>query len=83
MMAHASAHVFDAANKYNGWTEVGTYIVNWIAGLICLIIAGFFAPLVLSSQYLLNLDRFLSYQWDQYLWGLVYFQQQDVLQKRG
>lgn len=67
MMAHASAHVFDAANKYNGWTEVGTYIVNWIAGLICLLIAAFLALLPLSLQCLQNLVHFLSYQLDHFL----------------
>ncbi|WP_396584278.1 type IV secretion system protein [Bartonella grahamii] len=59
MMAHASAHVFDAANKYNGWTEVGTYIVNWIAGLICLLIAAFFSTIGFIVTMFAKLGSFL------------------------
>ncbi|WP_375635046.1 MULTISPECIES: type IV secretion system protein [unclassified Bartonella] len=59
MMAHASAHVFDAANKYNGWTEVGMYIVNWIAGLLCLLIAAFFSTIGFIVTMFAKLGSFL------------------------
>ncbi|EJF75973.1 type IV secretion system protein [Bartonella alsatica] len=59
MMKHASAHVFDAANKYNGWTEIGVYIVNWIAGLICLLIAAFFSTIGFIVTMFAKLGSFL------------------------
>ncbi|WP_019223223.1 type IV secretion system protein [Bartonella rattaustraliani] len=36
MMDHAAAHAFDAANAVS-WHALGSYIVNWIGGLLCIL----------------------------------------------
>ncbi|WP_039761281.1 type IV secretion system protein [Bartonella queenslandensis] len=59
MMQHASAHVFDAANKYTEWYDMGKYLVNWIAGLICLFIAGFFSTIGFIVTMFAKLGSFL------------------------
>nr|ADN97088.1 VblB6 protein [Bartonella sp. TT0105] len=59
MMKHASAHVFDAANKYTEWYDMGKYLVNWIAGLICLFIAGFFSTIGFIVTMFAKLGSFL------------------------
>ncbi|WP_317992840.1 type IV secretion system protein [Bartonella gliris] len=38
MLEKGAAHVFDAA-KAASWYAVATYVVNWIAGLFCLVVA--------------------------------------------
>ncbi|UNE53882.1 type IV secretion system protein [Bartonella machadoae] len=38
----ATAHVFDAANQHKGLTEMGRFLVAWIAGFICYVVACFF-----------------------------------------
>ncbi|WP_375707720.1 type IV secretion system protein [Bartonella sp. AA1HLJMS] len=37
LLRQAGAHVFDASEKYTGWTEAGKFLVTWLAGFICLI----------------------------------------------
>ncbi|WP_019220166.1 type IV secretion system protein [Bartonella florencae] len=59
MMKHASAHVFDAANRYTSWYDLGKYIVNWVAGLICLLIASFFSTIGFIVTMFAKLGSFL------------------------
>ncbi|WP_273724594.1 type IV secretion system protein [Bartonella sp. AU18XJBT] len=59
MMKHASAHVFDAANQYTAWYDTGKYIVNWVAGLLCLLIASFFSTIGFIVTMFAKLGSFL------------------------
>ncbi|MCL6230293.1 type IV secretion system protein [Bartonella bilalgolemii] len=59
MIKHAAAHVFEAADKHKGLTEIGTFIVNWIAGFICLIIIGFFCTIGFIVSMFAKLGSFL------------------------
>ncbi|WP_432788426.1 type IV secretion system protein [Bartonella sp. C271] len=59
MLEKSSAHVFDAANKHKGLTEIGTFIVTWIAGLIGLIIISFFCAIGFIISILAKIGLFL------------------------
>ncbi|WP_198003670.1 type IV secretion system protein [Bartonella queenslandensis] len=45
MMSQAGAHVFEAASKHTGLSQLGKFIAAWIAGIICLLISCFFCAI--------------------------------------
>ncbi|XAM19257.1 type IV secretion system protein [Bartonella schoenbuchensis] len=62
IIRNAAAHAFNGANQYTGWTKIGLFIVNWLAGFICLIIMGFFCTIgfIVASFAKLGLSLVLS-----------------------
>ncbi|WP_336294025.1 type IV secretion system protein [Bartonella sp. CB169] len=59
MINHARAHVFETANKHTGWTEIGTFIVSWVAGFVCIFIIGFFCTIGFIVSMLSKFGLFL------------------------
>ncbi|WP_455480690.1 hypothetical protein V3564_06140 [Bartonella sp. B12(2025)] len=59
MLENADAHVFDAANQNTGWIEIGMFIVNWAAGIICIAIIAIFCTVGFIVSMLAQLGLFL------------------------
>ncbi|ENN90424.1 type IV secretion system protein [Bartonella schoenbuchensis] len=59
MIRNAAAHAFDGANQHKGLTSMGLFIVNWLAGFICLIIVGFFCTIGFIVSMLAKVGLFL------------------------
>ncbi|WP_375630574.1 MULTISPECIES: type IV secretion system protein [unclassified Bartonella] len=59
MLRQAGAHVFDASEKYTGWTEAGKFLVTWLAGFFCLVNAVLLATIGFIVSMFAKLGLFL------------------------